>query len=242
MWEFFSKSKEKFKAKIRGFIKSGLDSLGFTVIEDKEKGVGVKTKDGKTFIPEATHDVIDHPVKVIDWFKTNMPDPKEDIYEEPPDEVIKGVHATGQFEKLPEYYAGEVLPAEKKGDISALKSWIERVKWADMSEMDLRLEYNRHKKTTGLSPLTQEQRETLKDSIAFMIGRKLWYLGRRSVYETDGEFNRRTRHMRPAMGSYSATDTWTTEGGFPYDETFQYTSGELPELEEKLKSGESVRW
>ena len=30
-----------------------------------------------------------------------MPDPKEDIYEEPPDEVIKGVHATGKMEKLP---------------------------------------------------------------------------------------------------------------------------------------------
>ena len=68
-----------------------------------------------------------------------MPDPKEDIYEEPPDEVVKGVHATGKMEKLPEYYAGEVLPAEQKGDISALKSWIERVKWADMTEMDLRL-------------------------------------------------------------------------------------------------------
>ena len=70
MWEFFSKSKEKFKAKIWGFIKSGLDSLGLTVLEDKEKGFGFKTKYGKTFIPEATHDVIDHPVKVIDWFKS----------------------------------------------------------------------------------------------------------------------------------------------------------------------------
>jgi len=242
MWEFFSKNKEKFKAKMRAFIKAGLDMFGFTVIEDRDKGIGVKTKDGKTFIPKATHDIIDHPVKVIEWFKTHMPDPKEDIYEEPPDEVIRGVHATSQFEKLPEYYSGEVLPAEQKGDIGALKSWIERVKWADMSEMDLRLEYNRHKGTTNLAPLTMEQRETLKDSIAYKIGRKLWYLGRRSVYETDGEFNRRTRHMRPAMGSYSPNDTWTVAGGFPYDETYQYTSGELPALEEKLKAGEAVRW
>ena len=30
--------------------------------------------------------------------------------------------------------------------------------------------------------------------------------------------------------------------GFPYDETYQYTSGELPELEEKLKAGEAVKW
>ena len=242
VWEFWAPTKEKFKAKLRSVIKSGLDLFGFTVIEDKDKGIGVKTKDGKTFIPKATHDIIDHPLKVIEWFKTNMPDPKEDIYEEPPDEVIKGVHATGKMEKLPEYYSGEVLPAEQKGDIGALKSWIERVKWADMTEMDLRLEYNRHKGTTDLSPLTIKQRETLKDSIAFKIGRKLWYLGRRSAYETDGEFNRRTMHMRPAMGSYSATDTWTVEGGFPYDETYQYTSGELPNLEEKLKSGESVKW
>ena len=50
------------------------------------------------------------------------------LYEEPPDSVVKGVHATSQFEKLPEYYEGEVLPAEQKGDIPALKSWIERVK------------------------------------------------------------------------------------------------------------------
>jgi long-subunit fatty acid transport protein len=156
--------------------------------------------------------------------------------------VIKGVHPTSKFEKLPEYYAGEVLPAEQKGDISALKSWIERVKWADMTEMDLRLEYNKNKGTTNLSPLTMQQRETLKDSIAYKVGRKLWYLGRRSVYETDGEFNRRTRHMRPAMGSYSSNDTWTVAGGFPYDESFQYTSGELPALEEKLKAGESIKW
>ena len=46
MWEFWSKRKETFKAKMRGFIKAGLDLLGFTVIEDKDKGVGVKTKDG----------------------------------------------------------------------------------------------------------------------------------------------------------------------------------------------------
>ena len=150
MWEFWSKRKETFKAKMRGFIKSGLVLLGFTVIEDKDKGIGVKTKDGKTFIPKATHDIIDNPLKVIEWFKTNMPDPKEDIYEEPPDEVIKGVHATGKMEILPEYYAGEVLPAEQKGDIGALKSWIERVKWADKTEMDLRIEYNKHKGTTDL--------------------------------------------------------------------------------------------
>jgi len=116
------------------------------------------------------------------------------------------------------------------------------VKWAHMTNMDLRLEYNRHKGTTDLTPLNAQQRETLKDSIAYKIGRKLWYTGRRSSFETDTEFNKRTKHMRPAMGSYSPNDTWTTADGFPYDETYQYTSGELPELEEKLKEGEAVKW
>ena len=97
------------------------------------------------------------------------------------------------------------------------------------------------KSTTDWRPLTLKQRETLKDSIAYMIGRKLWYTGRRSAYETDAQFNRRTKHMRPAMGTYSAQDKWKA-GEFPYDETYQYTSGELPELEEKLKKGETVRW
>ena len=241
MLEFFSKTKEAFKKKIRNFIKYGLEKFGHTVIEDEIEGIGVKTPDGKKFIPRAVRDTIDHPQKIIDWFNRNMPDPQEYIYEEPPDEVVKGYKPSSQFEKLPEYYEGEVLPQEQKGNISAIKAWIEIVKWADMSDEDLRAEYNKHKGTTDWRPLTLKQRETLKDSIAYMIGRKLWYTGRRSAYETDAQFNRRTRHMRPAMGTYSAQDKWRA-GEFPYDETYQYTSGELPELEDKLKKGETIRW
>ena len=148
MFEFFSKSKEAFKKKISSFIKYGLEKFGHTVIEDEIEGIGVKTPDGKKFIPRAVRDTIDHPQKIIDWFNRNMPDPQEYIYEEPPDEVVKGYKPSSQFEKLPEYYEGEVLPQEQKGNISAIKAWIEIVKWADMSDEDLRAEYNKHKGTT----------------------------------------------------------------------------------------------
>ena len=47
--------------------------------------------------------------------------------------------------------------------------------------------------------------------------------------------------MRPAMGSFSPNDTWTSQA-FPYDETYQYSAGEIPELEEKLKEGETIKW
>ena len=125
--------------------------------------------------------------------------------------------------------------------LNVLKTWIETVKWANMSPIDLRLEYNNLKGTTSDTPLNSVQREALKDSIAYKIARKFWYVGRRSSRETDAQFNERTKHMRPAMGSFSPNDIWTGQT-FPYDETYQYTAGHIPEMEQKLKEGETIKW
>ena len=63
------------------------------------------------------------------------------------------------------------------------------------------------------------------DSIAYLVARKLWYVGRRSSRETDDQWQDRTAHMRPEAGSYESNEQWG-EGGFTYTREYVYTSGE----------------
>lgn len=225
--------------RIGSHIKAGIKKMGHTPIEDKKGNIGVKTPEGVKYVPSNID--IGSAGDVVEYFRRTLKPAQEFLYEEPPDDVL----TKGRFDKtqeaLPEYYEGELLPARKVPNIMALKTWIETVKWANMSPIDLRLEYNKHKGTTADTPLNSQQRFALLDSVAYKIARKFWYVGRRSSYETDAEFNERTKHMRPAMGSFSPNDTWK-EHTFPYDETYQYTAGEIPELEEKLKEGETIKW
>ena len=236
---FFAKNIRGLIKQAKSFFKGGLGKEGYTVKFDKEKGVGVQTPKGTEYVPEGIN--VDLPTDIVAYFKRTLKPAQEFLYEEPPDDVLVKGRFDKKQESLPEYYEGELLPASRVPNIMALKTWIETVKWANMSPLDLRMEYNKHKRTTADTPLNAQQRSALLDSVAYMISRKFWYVGRRSAQETDAQFNDRTKHMRPAMGSFSPNDTWTGQT-FPYDETYQYTSGELPNLEEKLKAGESVKW
>jgi len=224
---------------VQDFIKHKLRREDYTPVENENGNIGIQTPKGVEYIPPNVEltDVDD----IVDYYKRTVGEPQEFIYEEPPDDVLTKGRFDKTHEALPEYYEGELLPASRVPNIMALKTWIETVKWAHMSPLDLRMEYNRHKGTTSDRPLTAKQRFTLLDSVAFKIARKFWYIGRRSSQETDSEFNERTKHMRPAMGSFSPNDTWTGQT-FPYDETYQYTAGFIPELEEKLKEGETIKW
>ena len=233
------KKGKELKESINGYLKSVLRKEQYTPVENENGDIGVKTPKGIKYVPQNVElkDVPD----VVQYFKDTIGSPQEFLYEEPPDDVL----VKGRFDKkqaaLPEYYEGELLPASRVPNIMALKTWIETVKWANMSPIDLRLEYNKHKGTTADTPLNAQQRSALLDSVAYMISRKFWYVGRRSAQETDAQFNERTKHMRPAMGSFSPNDTWKAQT-FPYDETYQYSAGEIPELEEKLKGGETIKW
>ena len=236
---FWAKSAKGILKRVVNFFKGGLGKEGYTVKFDKEKGVGVQTPKGTEYVPEGIN--VDLPIDIVAYFKRTLKPAQEFLYEEPPDDVLVKGRFDKKQESLPEYYEGELLPASRVPNIMALKTWIETVKWANMSPLDLRMEYNKHKRTTADTPLNAQQRSALLDSVAYMISRKFWYVGRRSAQETDAQFNERTKHMRPAMGSYSPNDTWKGQT-FPYDETYQYSAGEIPELEEKLKEGETVKW
>jgi|TARA_B110000438_G_scaffold92433_1_gene91905 hypothetical protein len=126
-------------------------------------------------------------------------------------------------------------PAGKKGrrgkqhhgkpNIDAIKMWVEDTKLGGMSQMQLEDEYRKVKKTEGNVTWNDDKKEALIDSIAYLVARKLWYVGRRSSRETDDQWQDRTAHMRPEAGSYESNEQWG-EGGFTYTREYVYTSGE----------------
>lgn len=231
---FFSKNLSGVKKKVQKAAVYVIRKAGFTpVIVDGK--IGVKTAKGVVHPPENT------PLsKLGSWFLNRLGNPKDMIYEEPDDDTINKGSIDKRKEKLPEFYEGEVLPAQTKPNVSKIKEWVIEVKFKGMSPIELRMEYNRTKGTTSDAPLTANQFNALVDSVAYKISRKIWYVGRRSSSETDAQWQRKTRHMRPAMGSYSPNEKWT--GDFPYDETYEYTVGDIDEGMEKLKRGERVSW
>ena len=156
---------------------------------------------------------------------TAMHQPKEKLYEEPPDTAI--MKKSGQFpdEKLPEYYGKYILPATVKPDIDRIKDWVQQKKFAGKTQEDLLDEYNELKGREQDTRLSAQQKKDMIDSIAFKISRKIWYVGRRPADLTDWEWNEMTKRMRPQKGSYSKNEKWKGRGGFPYTQAYIYTSG-----------------
>ena len=156
---------------------------------------------------------------------TAMHQPKEKLYEEPPDTAI--MKKSGQFpdEKLPEYYGKYILPATVKPDIDRIKDWVQQKKFAGKTQGDLLDEYNELKGREQDTRLSAQQKKDMIDSIAFKISRKIWYVGRRPADLTDWEWNEMTKRMRPQKGSYSKNEKWKGRGGFPYTQAYIYTSG-----------------
>tara|TARA_R110002020_G_scaffold222074_4_gene430525 strand:+ start:1114 stop:1848 length:735 start_codon:yes stop_codon:yes gene_type:complete len=236
----FAKNAKELGEKIWERTKNFFADEGYTAVQSKNgKNIGVKTPTGNVFLPPIAIAEAKGLKDVLQWFKSMVGNPKEWIYKEPDDDAVKG-KVDPKREALPDYYEDEILPATTRINISALKRWIQEVKWRDMSPIDLRIEYNRSKGTTSDAPLNSRQHAALLDSTAFKLSRKFWYVGRRSANETDQQWQEKTRHMRPAMGSYSPNEQWA--GGFPYDETYEYTVGEIEGTMEKLKSGETIKW
>ena len=135
------------------------------------------------------------------------------------------------------YPAGQ--PAEggqwgKKPDIGRIKQWVEDVKWAGMDDVELKEEWMGLKKRSADSKkesgsrafkktaFTTKQRENLLDSEAYMVARKIWYVGRKPSSMSDWEWNEHTRGMRPPEGSFGENDVF---GDFPYGKTYVYKSG-----------------
>ena len=156
---------------------------------------------------------------------TSMFRPSENIYKEPSDRTVRG--NVSQEEKLPERWSEAILPAGKsmrgkRVRIDALKTWVRGVVFSGMTSRDLVNEYNSltgRKTTTNLS---DRQKRNLIDSLAYKVGRKIWYVGRKPSNLTDTQWDRMTKRMRPAEGSYGGNDVWKK---FPYTEGYRYSSG-----------------
>ena len=123
-----------------------------------------------------------------------------------------------------------------KPNLSYIREWVENTKLANMSNEDLGHEYSRVLGTKVPSKLDTEKRESLVDSITYMVARKIWYVGRRSADYTDAEWNEETKHMRPEKGSFGKNDIWKNVQ-FPYGQEYVYTSGDVHKAMSELKSG-----
>lgn len=151
--------------------------------------------------------------------------PSEKIYREPSDKAVKG--RVSQEEKLPERWSEAILPAGKSMQgkrvrIDALKTWVRNVLFSGMTNRDLVNEYNSLTDRKTTTDLSNKQKNNLVDSLAYRVGRKIWYVGRKPSNLTDDQWDTMTRHMRPAEGSYGGNDVWKK---FPYTKGYKYNSG-----------------
>ena len=112
----------------------------------------------------------------------------------------------------------------KKPHIDAIKMWVRDTKLAGMSQMQLEDEYRKVRGSEGNVSWSDDKMDSLIDSIAYLVARKIWYVGRKSSRETDIQWDEHTKDMRPAEGSYESNENWG--GNFPYGEEYTYSSGE----------------
>lgn len=131
--------------------------------------------------------------------------------------------------------------SKKKPNIQAIREWVQNVKLSNLSNEEVSLEYSRILAKPVPSKLNKSVRDSLIDSITFMVARKIWYVGRRSADFTDHEWNEETKHMRPPQGSFSKNEKWTTTP-FPYGEEYVYTSGDVHRMMIDFKETGSLKY
>lgn len=92
----------------------------------------------------------------------------------------------------------------KKPNIQMIRQWVEDVKLAGKSQSELDREYNgMYNQMEQTEPWSKEKMDRLVNSIAFVVARKIWYVGRKPSGMSDIEWDRDTKHMRPDEGTYS---------------------------------------
>ena len=137
----------------------------------------------------------------------------------------------------------EYLPAGlscngKRPNMYKIKEWVLKYKLAGFNTEDYQAEYL---KVTGSVTKTwdSKKRDQLADKIAFIIGRKIWYVGRRSNADNDKTWQERTSDKRPEQGTFSSNEHWTKE--FPYTKSYRYKSWGKDE-EDQLKTTGKLSW
>ena len=123
-----------------------------------------------------------------------------------------------------------------------MKKWVNEKIVSQMSDDEIMEKYYERRETLGFAQMqsvdqnfanlvtkmrnrrrnSKVTRDLLIDSLAYMISRKIWYVGRRPSDMTDFEWNEHTKYSRPSEGSYGGGDKWTD---FKYDVNYKYQLG-----------------
>ena len=159
--------------------------------------------------------------------------------------------------RKPIFPAGKSSPTDtsygKKPNIQMIRQWVDNVKLAGKSQMELEKEYNvMYDQDSIKTGWTKEKMDRLINSIAFVVARKIWYVGRKPSGMSDTEWDNDTRHMRPNDQSYSTgqkgrkygdkgtvsggsvkifdqTENWGNNGNPYVQDEYSYTSGDPDE-------------
>lgn len=133
----------------------------------------------------------------------------------------------------PDGWSYPYFPAGKRGvrgkkdgskpRLDMIVQWVEDVKLAGKSQKALEEEYMRVFNVEKVGQWTNNKYDNLKESIAYLVSRKIWYVGRKSSGMTDEQWDELTKDMRPPEGSFSANEKWVN--GFPYGREYTYNSG-----------------
>ena len=160
------------------------------------------------------------------------------MYAEPEDSVLnEGTFSQIKDNENPEDYHGAYFPAgglngnPSRPNISAIRLWVEKTKVGQnkpQSNWNISEEVG---EAFGYIPngMTVEAERKRVDKIAYLVARKIWYVGRKPAALNDVEWNDMTKNMRPAEGTFHLTGRDEWGGNFPYDETYKYRSGYINE-------------
>jgi hypothetical protein len=161
---------------------------------------------------------------------------------DPPDYVVVGNWDTNRQQwhnsdinypdgwRTPIYPAGKKSPTDtakgKKPNIQMIRQWVEDVKLAGKSQSELDIEYNRmYMQMEQKDPWSKKKMDRLIKSIAFVVARKIWYVGRKPSGMTDIEWDRDTKHMRPDDLTFDASFVQNFYNEYVEPE-YVYSSGE----------------
>jgi len=114
----------------------------------------------------------------------------------------------------------------KKPNIQMIRQWVEDVKLASKSQSELDTEYNHmYRQMDQKDPWSKDKMDRLINSIAFVVARKIWYVGRKPSGMTDIEWDRDTKHMRPDDLTFDASFVQNFYNEYVEPE-YVYSSGE----------------
>jgi hypothetical protein len=115
----------------------------------------------------------------------------------------------------------------RRPDMDAIRTWVENTKVGTASNFTISEEFGKEFGYIGFN-LSPDKKKKEIDKKAYLIARKLWYVGRRPITMSDDVWQKETKDMRPPEGSfnYRGEEKWNN---FKYDETYKYETGKVHE-------------